>query len=65
MNEIREQHMIGVELLKKLGLDYLRLEPRADVRYSYYAWAPIRIDSNGSKRSQHGVTRRRYRSSKM
>ena len=37
VSRIRQQHRIGVELLKRLGLDYVRLEPRTDARYSYYA----------------------------
>jgi hypothetical protein len=61
MNEIREQHMIAVELLKKLGLDYVRLEPQqqAATRYHYHAWTPPFVQHNGRKRSQHGVIRSR------
>jgi hypothetical protein len=63
LSQLYEQHQIGVAILQKLngGFDSVLLSPRDDARFSYYAWAPVRVDTNGAKRAAHGVTRRRSR----
>jgi hypothetical protein len=42
------QHRLAINLLKKFGLDYVRLEPERAGHYRYHAWTVPRIESNGS-----------------
>ena len=61
MNQSKEQHNLGVSLLKELGLDYVRLEPQANGRYRYHAWSVPLVDGNGSPRiRRRGVICRRF-----
>ena len=61
MNQTKEQHHLGVLLLKELGLDYVHLEPQRKGHYRYLAWNVIVVDGNGSPRvSRRGVIRRRH-----
>ena len=48
MNQSKKQHNLGVSLLRKLRLDYIRLEPQGDGRYRYLAWNVPLVDGNGS-----------------
>jgi hypothetical protein len=34
----REQHLLAIELLERLGVDHLRLEPGRDGKYRYVGW---------------------------
>jgi hypothetical protein len=37
VNQSKEQHQLAVDLLKDLGLDYIRLERQRDGHYRYHA----------------------------
>ena len=55
VNQSKKQHQLAVSLLKKLGLDYVRLEPRANGHYRYHAWTVPLVDGNGSPRISRRV----------
>jgi hypothetical protein len=44
----REQHKLAVELLRRLEVQNLRLEPGGRGRYKYYGWSEPLVGSNGS-----------------
>jgi hypothetical protein len=48
VNQSKKQHQLAVNLLKELGLEYIRLEPQWDGHYHYYAWSVPLISGNGS-----------------
>ena len=61
VNQSKKQHNLAVSLLKKLRLDYVRLEPQRNGRYRYFAWSVPLVDGNGSPRiSRRGVICRRF-----
>jgi hypothetical protein len=47
VNQSKKQHQLAVNLLKELGLDYLRLEPQRGNHYRYHAWNVPLISGNG------------------
>jgi len=51
VNRSKKQHNLAVNLLKELGLDYVRLERQANGRYKYLAWSVPLVDHNGSPRT--------------
>jgi hypothetical protein len=51
MSELQKRHAAAVDILAKLGLDYVRLEPQRGDRYTYRAWnAPI-VEHNGQAKT--------------
>jgi hypothetical protein len=48
MNRSKKQHQFAVDLLKELGLDYLRLERQGGDHYRYHAWSVPLTSGNGS-----------------
>jgi hypothetical protein len=44
----KKQHKLALRLLKKLGVDYLRLESRDGRTYRYHGWTTPLVDGNGS-----------------
>jgi hypothetical protein len=56
----KAQHLLAIDLLEKLGLTYLRLEPAARGRYRYHAWSEVWTAGNGSPPiSKRGTIRAR------
>jgi hypothetical protein len=51
VSEIRKQHAIAVDLLQKLGLDMIKLEPDGTGHYIYYAWNRSLVAHNGSAKT--------------
>jgi hypothetical protein len=56
VNESERRHKIAVGLLKKLGVEYLRLEQTA-AGYTYHGWTELAVANNGGKVSRRGVIR--------
>jgi hypothetical protein len=48
MNRSKKQHQLAVDLLKELGLDYLRLERQRNGYYRYHPWSVPLLSGNGS-----------------
>jgi hypothetical protein len=58
MSETKKQHQLGIDLLKELGLDYLRLEPQRGGYYRYRAWnTPLRENNGSPKTVKRGKAR--------
>ena len=51
MSEIRKQHALAVDILAKLGLDTIKLEPDGKGHYIYYAWNRSPVEYNGSAKT--------------
>ena len=50
VNQSKQQHKLGIELLKELGLTNVKLELESDGHYRYVAWHTPLIEGNGSPR---------------
>ena len=48
MSQIRKQHALAVDILAKLGLDTIKLEPDGNGHYIYHAWNRSPVERNGS-----------------
>jgi hypothetical protein len=48
VNQARKLHEAAVNLLNRLNLDYIRLEPQHGDHYRYRAWTVSPIHTNGS-----------------
>jgi hypothetical protein len=48
VSQIQKQHLLGIDLLEKLGVSNIRLERKPDGTYRYYAWSVSPIHHNGS-----------------
>jgi hypothetical protein len=50
-----EQHLLAIELLEKLGVANLRLEPDRHGRYRYVGWSlPLTVGSGSLPKSKCG-----------
>jgi hypothetical protein len=62
-----EQHLLAVELLEKLGVDNIKLEPDHTGKYRYHGWSIPLVSGNGSppilKRGRISRTTRHHRRS--
>ena len=43
-----QQHLLAIQLLERLGVSYLRLEPGPDGKYRYVGWTTPLTAGNGS-----------------
>jgi hypothetical protein len=50
VNETKSQHVLGVAILKVLGLDFIRIKLEADGSYSFKAWSVPPVKHNGSSK---------------
>ena len=48
---IRKQHAVAIDLLQKLGLDTMKLEPERGGYYVYSAWNRSPVEHNGSAKT--------------
>jgi hypothetical protein len=48
VSETKSQHVLGVALLKVLGLDSIRIRREANGNYSFEAWTVPEVEHNGS-----------------
>jgi hypothetical protein len=51
MSRIRKQHAVAVDILAKLGLDTIKLEPDGNGHYAYCAWNRSLVEQNGSAKT--------------
>ena len=47
-NQSKKHYQPAFDLLKDLGLDYIRLEQQRDGHYRYHAWSVPLVSGNGS-----------------
>ena len=57
MGKLKKQHRLAVGLLKKLGLDNIRLELGPDGRYRYHAWMSPSAHNGSGRISRRGILR--------
>jgi hypothetical protein len=55
VNQTQKQHAVAIDLLKRLGLDNIKLEHQRDGRYSYRAWNTPIVEHNGSPPSARAM----------
>ena len=56
----KEQHLLAIELLEKLGLEYLKLQPNTRGGYRYHGWTVPPVADNGApKVVKRGTVRTR------
>jgi hypothetical protein len=54
-NQSKKHYQPAFDLLKDLGLDYIRLERQCDSHHRYHAWSvPLVIDNGSPGRSKPG-----------
>jgi hypothetical protein len=51
VNQIQKQHAAAIDLLKKLGLDNIKLERQQDGHYTYRAWNTPLVEQSGSPKT--------------
>ena len=62
VDQSKEQHLLGINLLEELGLNDVRLEPQRDGRYRYVAWTVPLVEGNGRLRlSRQGIIAQRQK----
>jgi hypothetical protein len=50
VSPIQKQHAVAIDILARLGLDNIKLEPEGNGRYLYRAWNVPIVENNGSAR---------------
>jgi hypothetical protein len=56
VNQTEKLHMAAINLLQRLQLDNVRLEAEANGRFTYLAWTPPQVGTNGQiKRAKRGM----------
>ena len=48
LSKTKNQHVLGMALLKVLGLDFIRIKREGDGHYTFEAWTIPETEHNGS-----------------